>query len=121
MNNPYAMPYACEKCRDVRTMTRSVRAREADLVACDKCGLLNDEEYERFRTDAWARQQEPPEICELDLTPEEFKTHAAFREQFPRVSKLTLLSWMEGQRYNPAEDVEFLEDARAKFKAWRAR
>lgn len=92
-----------------------------DVVPCDKCGLLNDEEYDRFRRDAWIRDSVPPAISQLDLTPEEFKTYEMMRLHHPKASKSTLLSWMEGQRYNPAEDVEFLEDARAKFKEWRAR
>lgn len=120
-SNPFAMPFACPRCRDNRMVARYASARKEDLVPCDKCGLMGSEEYSRFRRDAWAQSMKPPEITQLDLTPEEFQTYEAMRAAHPNVSRTSILSWLEGQRYNPAEDIEFLEDARAKFKEWRAR
>lgn len=119
--NPYARPYACPTCQDCRVVTRWPSARDKDLVRCQKCGLLNDEEYERFRRDAWVRDHTPPEICQLDLAPEEFKTYERMRAEHPNASKLTLLSWIEGQRYDPAKDPEFLAEARVKFREWKNR
>lgn len=119
--NPFALPFACLRCHDVRTVTRRVEAREKDLVPCPSCGTIGDEEYGRFRSNAFIKSHAAPTLCELDLTPEEFAVFKKIREEHPLASKTSVLSWLEGQRYNPAEDVEFLEEARTKFKEWRAR
>lgn len=119
--NPFAVPYACPKCKDFRYLARYASARQGDLVKCDKCGLMESDEYEAFKRDAWKANHRQPEICELDLTPDEFKVYEAARAQYPQVSKTTVLSWMEGQRYDPSKDQEFLAEAREKFKPWRAR
>jgi len=122
--NPYARPPACPTCSDVRRVTTHVRAHEGDLTPCGKCGNLNDDEYERFRRDAWVRDQKPPEICELDLNEKEFVVYQNLRRDHPKVSKTTLLSWMEGQRYTKdviAKDEAFLVEAREEFRKWRQR
>jgi hypothetical protein len=67
------------------------------------------------------RNQTPVGICELDLTPEEFKVFETMKVLNPHASKATVLSWMEGQRYDPAKDEEFLVEARQKFKEWKHR
>jgi hypothetical protein len=102
-------------------VTRSVRAAKTDLVPCGTCGTLSDDEYDRFRREAWTRDHVPPTICEMDLTDAEVPIFKRMREQNPNASKLTVLTWIEGQRYDPAKDPEFLAEARAKFKEWRAR
>jgi predicted nucleic acid-binding Zn-ribbon protein len=119
--NPYARPHACLRCGDSRMLARYPTARKENLDPCDRCGTLNVDEYERFRRDAWVRDHTPPAICELDLTPEEFIVYERMRRDHPAASKLTVLSWLEGQRYDPVRDSSFLEEAREKFKAWRAR
>src|ERR1022692_2902163 len=106
--NPYARPPACPLCSDTRRVTTHVRAHESDIIPCGKCGNLNDDEYERFRLDAWVRDQKAPEICELDLTPVEFERFQKLRQEHPKTSKTTILSWVEGQRYDPSKDEEFL-------------
>jgi len=122
--NPYARPPACSTCNDVRRITLHVRAHEGDLSPCPHCGLLNDEEYERFRHDSWVKAQKPPEICELDLDEKEFAVYTRLRSEHPKTSKTTVLSWMEGQRYTKdviAKDETFLVEARQKFREWKAR
>jgi len=119
--NPFAMPFACHACHDVRKQTRRVAARKDDIIPCPYCGLLNDEEYDRFRKDAWTKAQTPPTLCELDLTPEELATFKVMRDANSKASKTTVLTWIEGQRYDPSKDEEFLAVAREKFKEWRAR
>jgi hypothetical protein len=121
VTNPYARPFSCPICRDFRTRTRSTRAVKGDLVPCDRCGLLSPEEYERFRRDAWVKNQIPPSICELDLTAVELALYQTMRVQNPHAAKATVLTWMEGQRYDPSKDEEFLANARQHFKQWRAR
>src|SRR5271169_3308443 len=114
--NPYARPPACPTCSDVRRVTTHVRAHEGALTPCGKCGNLTDDEYERFRRDAWVRDQKPQEICELDLTPEEFTVFGRLRQEHPKTSKTTILSWIEGQRFDPSKDEAFLVEARKEFK-----
>jgi hypothetical protein len=120
-DNPFAAPPACPTCGDTRTVTSRVEARENDRRKCPACGNYNDDEYERFRTTAWLRRHKPPEICELDLTMDELKIFKMMRENNPTASKTTVLMWMDGQRYDPSKDPEFLAIAREEFKTWRAR
>jgi hypothetical protein len=117
--NQYARPPACPRCHDVRKLTRSLRAHDVDLVPCDRCGLLNAEEYERFRRDAWTRNQTPPSICEIDLSASEFVAFKRMRDERPDASKLTVLTWIEGQRYDPANDPAFLTECEAGLNEWR--
>src|SRR5512135_3056 len=119
--NPFARPYACPRCKDSRVLTRSSRATKTDLVPCDSCGLLTPDEYDKFRSDAWIRDHKPPQITELNLTLDELAVYKQMRISYPKVSKTTVLSWMEGQRYDPAKDPEFLGEAREAFKKWRNR
>lgn len=119
--NPFARPYACPRCRDTRTLTRTSRASKDDVMVCDKCGSLSKDEYDRFRRDAWGRDHNAPEICELDLNDGEFKVYQKMRDLYPNVSKLTTLAWMEGQRYDPAKDPAFMEQVETELEKWRAR
>lgn len=102
-------------------LTRTARATKTDLVPCDACGTLTPDEYDRFTRDAWIKNTKPPGICELDLTNAELDIYKRMKQQNPHASKTTVLSWIEGQRYDPAKDEEFLKEAREKFKEWRAR
>lgn len=120
--NPFALPFACPTCNDTRTITRRIEAhRPNDLIPCPKCGQMEDEEYDRFRKDAWLAAHPRPTITELDMSLDELAVMKRMRADYPKVSKLTVLSWMEGQRYQPAKDEEFLAEAREKFKEWRNR
>jgi hypothetical protein len=82
---------------------------------------MGSEEYDEFGRRRWAESQKPPEITLLDLTPGEFKTYELMRVQNPKASKMTVLSWTEGQRYDPSKDEEFLGEAREAFRVWRNR
>lgn len=119
--NKWARKPACSTCNDIRRITKRVAAREADVTPCPTCGNLNSDEYERFRRDAWARDSKPPEITLLDLTADELLTFRRWQAEHPSVSKMTLLSWIEGGRYDPSKDEEFLAEAREEFRKWRAR
>lgn len=120
-DNPFAAPPACLTCNDIRTVTTRVEARKNDLRKCPACGNFNDAEYERFRTAAWLKQHKAPEISELDLTEDELKVFKMMRHNNPQAPKTTVLMWMEGQRYDPSKDEEFLVVAREEFKKWHAR
>jgi hypothetical protein len=119
--NPFVNPYACPKCHDLRVMTRAVAARKDNLVPCDKCGLMPPEEYERFRRDEWAKHQPPIGISQMDLSNEELVVYNQMKTDHPHVAKTTILSWIEGRRYDPSKDPEFLATARQAFKEWRNR
>jgi hypothetical protein len=82
---------------------------------------MGADEYDAFRRQKWLDNQKPPDLTEIDLTPSEFKVFKKMREENPKVSKLTLLSWLEGQRYDPSKDPDFLQDARQKFRDWKHR
>ena len=134
-NNSYAMKPLCSRCHDVRFVTKRVEARgETDVVKCPACGPNFDkidgktqettesrERYENFRRVRWAETRKPPEINVMDLTNDELKVFKTWQTEHPNISKMTLLTWIEGRRYDPTTDVEFLEIARQKFKEWRKR
>lgn len=120
--NPFALPPACTDCADTRTMTRRVEShRPDDLYPCSKCGTMSGEEYDRFRRDQWLASHPRTQFTELDLTNEELIVYKKMRADYPKTSKLTVLAWMEGQRYDPSKDEEFLVQARQKYKEWRSR
>ena len=117
--NFFARPPACADCNDIRRITKRVAAREADVIPCPTCGNLNGDEYEKFRRDAWARDNKQPEIHLLDLTDDEMATFKRMQAENPNASKTTILSWIEGARYDPSKDEEFLKEAREGFRKWR--
>jgi hypothetical protein len=129
--NPYAAKPLCDKCNDFRFLTKRVEARQSDLVPCPVCGPEGDSEhretqaskerYAHFRETRWTERQTGPTISQMDLTPEEFKVYRKYQYEYPNVANRTILSWIEGQRYQPSKDEEFLKDARQKFKDWRSR
>ena len=120
-SNPFARPSACGICDDIRSVTSRVAAREADITPCPTCGNLNTDEYEKFRRDAWVRDNKAPEIHLLDLTDAEVVMFNRMRAENPNASKTTILSWVEGQRYDPSKNEEFLGKAREEFRKWRER
>jgi hypothetical protein len=120
-SNPYARPYNCPRCKDFRLLSKSKRFRRDDLVPCDVCGALNHDEYSDFVRRAWAKNNPPPQICELDLSDEELQIFKRWKVENPGTSKATLLAWIEGRRFDPSKDEEFLAEARIKFKEWKHR
>jgi hypothetical protein len=102
-------------------LARYVSARKDDLVPCDRCGLIEREEYSRWKREKLKALAKPTGICELDLDEKELATYRLMRVNSPHEDKQTVLSWIEGQRYDPSKDPEFVKDAREKFRAWRSR
>ncbi len=107
--------YACPTCLDVR---RCVDRGWTD-VPCPRCGTLDKDAYERLQADHARRTALMPDITALDLTPEEFELYDDWRKRFPYAHGRTLLSWIEGRRYDPSKDAEFLRDCEAALKRWR--
>lgn len=119
--NPFKMATSCVRCHDTRTVTKNTRAATDDTSPCPSCGSYDKDEYGRFRSATWSRANGPPTICEVDLTEDEFEWFKLARSQDPQPAKLTVLTWIEGRRYDPSKDEEFLAVAREKFKEWRDR
>jgi hypothetical protein len=128
--NPYIAGPLCGFCNDIRWVSTRPECRKTDLVRCPKCGPDSDsdkhetesskERYADFCKRRWAEQQKPVGISQLDLTDDELNTFRHFKATHG-VSSLTALAWMEGQRYDPTKDEEFLVEARQKFKEWKRR
>lgn len=129
MTNPFIRPPACASCNDTRMVTSSARARGGDVSPCPRCGpdphpgapesKESRERYDHFTRIRFSETSIAPTISQIDLTPEEFKTYQRFRDENPGASGTTVLSWIEGQRYDPSEDEVFLEEAREHFRRWR--
>ena len=111
--NPYVRPFACSRCRDLRVLAGHASARRDDLVKCPACGEMPAEEYADFRRRAWAFGQPQPEITAADLSPVEFAEYRKLRAEHPETSGLTVLSWIEGRRYDPEKDPDVNPDLRA--------
>ena len=106
--------YGCRTCRDFGKV--AVGRTEK---ACPDCAGWNDERRELGRCSDLARRGEKPSLRMGDLTSAEAALVGEWREQFPHASDLTLLLWLEGRRYRPAEDVEFLALVRKRIAQWQ--
>lgn len=114
-HNPYRKEPFCLTCGDIETVTKRDTARPKDLSSCPFCGTPD-------KLDALKRERrkliEPlPTLRVAELTEEEA---AIFREW--RVSahhELDCLRWIEGRRYDPENDPEFLNQSRKELAKWR--
>jgi len=97
---------ACIVCSDLRIVLQS-NGREA--MRCPRCGVLNEESYTAFMAAHAAGVREKPALCQLDLTVDEIEY---MREQKValggKAHNLTILSWIEGRRYDPSRDPELV-------------
>ena len=118
--NPYARPFACSRCKDVRWVSNWASMRRGDLAPCPDCGGKDEYDYRVWKREQWLKAN-PTTLCEIDLSDAEFSVYKTIRGQHPELDKREILSYIEGQRYEPAKDEEFLKDARLKFKKWRER
>jgi len=108
-------PSACPACLDMRRVTNHGWAD----IACPRCGAMEQDAYETFLANHVKRTARQPDITQLDLTEEEFALYTLWRKTFPHTHSKTLLSWLEGQRYVPEEDAEFMRDCNAALERWR--
>lgn len=106
--------YACNTCHDFKR----VYAGKKD-VECPECSQWTDDQRATIRRSATRDRAEKPAIHAEDLTQEERDLVAQWRIDYPLVHELTLLTWIEGRRYDPAKDEEFLAIARKQFKKWQ--
>lgn len=95
--------YGCRTCWDARLVLRGQRETE-----CPDCASWGpDQREQRLRADA-ARRLPKPEITERDLTPEEAALFREWSITHAEAHPLTILSWIEGRRYDPRQDPEFM-------------
>jgi hypothetical protein len=106
--------YACRTCHDFKR----VYADRA-TVECPECKAWPQEKREDLLRNATRERAEKPSIRASDLTDEERAIVAQWRIDHPLVHELTLLTWIEGRRYDPEKDPEFLAEARKRFKKWQ--
>jgi len=106
--------YACNTCHDFKR----VYAGKKD-VECPECSGWTDDQRTTLRRSATRDRAEKPSIRAEDLTQDERNLVAQWRLDYPLVHELTLLTWIEGRRYDPAQDMVFLSEARKSFKKWQ--
>ena len=128
--NPFASPPGCATCED----TRHVNARDYSAMNCPVCGCtcpkrLKNEPLpapcsgcitsRNLGRDAFHRHAEPMTILELDLSIAELATYRQMRAAHPNVSKLTVMRWTEGQRYEAGKDPLFVAECDRALDDWR--
>lgn len=106
--------YGCRVCRDVGLVADGLSEEK-----CPACSAWDEERRDQAYSADLARRGEKPSLRESDLTREELEILAGWRVTFPRASGLTLLLWIEGRRYSPAADPEFLALVGRKLREWR--
>jgi hypothetical protein len=109
----WTRPPACETCNDFRR----VECRHK-VETCPACGHLVDDAYADLRRGRYRDTHGLPEITVADLSPTEWEEFTRLRTAYPDASKLTVLGWLEGRRYHPRDDPQFLEDAETELVAW---
>jgi hypothetical protein len=121
--NPYAKPPSCKVCSDLRM----VQVRDFTAQRCPVCGCtcqkrVNGETPSApcqgcimsadLKHDANRRYYNPTTLCELDLTVGELATLRMMRAAHPNTPKPVVLSWIEGQRYDPSKDEDFVAEVK---------
>lgn len=74
------------------------------------CKWIEATEVSRLRAN-------PPVLKLADLTEKEAALYRDWRAE--GYHEFDCLRWIEGQRYEPIRDAEFLKDAREQFRKWR--
>lgn len=100
--------FACWTCRD----HRRVPAPDGTPASCPSCGALDEFGYSSFRKKRYWEMHPRPEITESNLSKAEKVELDRLCLEY-RVSPITALSWLEGRRYQPENDPEFLEECNA--------
>ena len=97
--------------------------RDGTASPCPNCGgKENDEKFSRLELDAKKATWMRPAITEADLTDKERKVVESWRFQLPDASTITLLSWIEGQRFDERAalaDKEFQKQLFHALAEWR--
>lgn len=107
-------PVGCRTCGDYKKVYSGVALRD-----CRECSSWSAEHRTDMLKQATRRDAEKPSIRLVDLSDEEKALVKEWRLLHPHVHELTLLTWVEGMRYDPSKDPGFLADARKRFKKWQ--
>lgn len=96
---------ACDVCKDHQVVT--INRCQRETVPCPRCGFLNEKSYDEFRAAHMASVRAQPEVSQGNLSADE----AAFYLEQTRAghNRLTVLSWIEGRRYDPSKDEDFVK------------
>ena len=105
--------FGCRTCRDAGRVY--IGPREGP---CPECSSWPPEKREDMIRAATRAKAEKPSITTADLTDDERELLKEWTLCNPHTSQLTFLTWIEGRRYDPSKDEEFLKEARKKFKKW---
>lgn len=109
MLNNWPVP-ACSVCDDLqRVRTNNYHSGSSACPACSDPGKRADMEVKAFQ-----KNYAPPGIDVNDLQPKEYEFYAAMVAQ--GVNGLQALRWIEGQRYEPIGDAEFLKEIAKQLK-----
>lgn len=107
-------PFGCRACWDAGKVLDGSRE-----IACPSCAGWSDEvRLANLRADT-ARRGPKPEIAEADLSDAEFAEMQRLISIHTDAHRLTVLAWIEGRRYSPAKDPEFMELCEKRLRKWR--
>jgi hypothetical protein len=108
------------------------RARDGVSVHCPNCGNCTadcnqpghvpanrDEKFDQLRRSAFVANNAYPSITCDDLTEQERKVFDLWRVTHPMCANASLLSWIEGLRYRPNEDKDFLREVFGALGEWK--
>ena len=113
--NPYAHEIvACPACRDARFVLRGSSIE----VRCTACEKWTDVERASARSAA-AKAGPRVGIRRDQLTREEGDLFRTLCLQYPTTHPLTVLSWIEGQSYDPSKDGAFLAECQKHILKWQ--
>lgn len=106
--------FACRTCRDFRHVYAGKQT-----IDCPECAGWDEGKRAELLRQATRERAEKPSIRMSDLSDEERALVAEWTMAHPTTNQLTFLTWIEGRRYDPAKDPEFIADARKAFKKWK--
>ena len=119
--NPWRREPICTHCNDLRivsttdTHRRSSEPEKSELTPCPYCG--DPVKREKLKFERYKTINPPPEISEKDLTPEERELVKDWRNRGFHAADC--LRWIEGRRYEPSEDKEFLVQVERELGQWK--
>lgn len=130
-DNPYTEPPACVACNDLRFGSRMNYSAGPCRVCGCSCAVPAKGETRSEQCSGctkhrdlvralWSLYRERPTIQEQDLTAAELVVIAEWRARHPHTAMLTMLGWIEGRRYDPAKDKDFLKEEFELIGQWHA-
>lgn len=113
---------ACPTCSDLRKVADGPAMRAAK--DCPACGSLNETSYRDLKARHKAATNALPELSTADLTEDEAAFYliemSGVTDAGRYARRLTVLSWIEGRRYDPSKDEDLVALVREKVAAERA-